>query len=64
MTFMISKGKIVAARGPSKFGWDPIFQPDHESGLTYAEMDSSIKNAISHRSRALQKMKEYFVKNK
>lgn len=21
-------GKIVAARGDNKFGWDPIFQPD------------------------------------
>ena len=28
-------GKIVPARGPSYFGWDPCFEPDG-FGLTYA----------------------------
>ncbi len=23
-----TEGRIVAARGPPEFGWDPIFQPD------------------------------------
>ncbi|PPR80501.1 hypothetical protein GOBAR_AA40213 [Gossypium barbadense] len=45
-------GKIVPARGPNDFGWDPIFQPDGYD-QTYAEMPKEEKNKISHRSRAL-----------
>lgn len=60
-------GRIVPARGPNTFGWDPIFQPDDEQGRpgdkTYAEMDKSIKNQISHRSRSLKLVKEYFDKH-
>lgn len=41
-------GRIVAARGPSDFGWDPVFLPDGFD-QTYAEMDRDVKNAISHR---------------
>jgi hypothetical protein len=43
-----TEGAIVAARGPSDFGWDPIFQPDGFPH-TYAEMDKDVKNTISHR---------------
>ena len=25
---VIMQGKIVPARGPTDFGWDPVFQPD------------------------------------
>ncbi|EGD72061.1 inosine triphosphate pyrophosphatase [Salpingoeca rosetta] len=52
-------GKIVPARGPTHFGWDPVFQPDGFH-TTYAEMESDAKNAISHRGRALAKMAEFF----
>lgn len=48
-----TEGEIVAARGPTDFGWDPIFQPVEGGGLTYAEMAKQDKNKISHRSRAL-----------
>ena len=41
-------GKIVTARGPKDFGWDPVFQPDGFDG-TYAELDKDTKNGISHR---------------
>lgn len=42
-------GRIVAARGPAaSFGWDPIFLPDGFE-QTFAEMDKSVKNTISHR---------------
>lgn len=52
-------GRIVSARGPNDFGWDPVFQPDgHEH--TFAEMDKTVKNAISHRAKALVKLQEYF----
>lgn len=56
-----TKGKIVAARGPPDFGWDPIFEPDEGNGLTYAEMDKDFKNTISHRGRALAIFCEYFA---
>lgn len=60
-------GRIVQARGPANFGWDPIFQPDKENGQpgekTFAEMDKEEKNRISHRSRSLQLVKDFFAKN-
>ena len=52
-------GKIVEPRGPRDFGWDPCFQPDGFE-QTYAELDKSIKNTISHRFRALQNLKQFF----
>ncbi|KAH9016051.1 Ham1-like protein [Lactarius hengduanensis] len=51
-------GRIVPARGPPKFGWDPVFEAE-DTGLTYAEMEATQKNAISHRGRALQKLRAY-----
>lgn len=54
-------GKIVPARGKLDFGWDPIFEPDEGKGLTYAEMNKDEKDAISHRSRAMLQLKEYFT---
>uniref|UniRef100_A0A452YC47 Inosine triphosphate pyrophosphatase n=1 Tax=Aegilops tauschii subsp. strangulata TaxID=200361 RepID=A0A452YC47_AEGTS len=53
-------GKIVPARGPADFGWDPVFQPDGFE-QTYAEMPKSEKNQISHRGRALALVKEHFA---
>ncbi|XP_062510582.1 inosine triphosphate pyrophosphatase-like [Corticium candelabrum] len=55
----ITPGRIVPARGPPNFGWDPIFQPDGFD-KTYAELSKSVKNEISHRGKALQALKEYF----
>lgn len=55
-------GRIVMPRGPDKFGWDPIFEPDIECGgnwKTFAELDPDTKNMISHRSNAFKKLKEY-----
>jgi len=54
----ICPGRIVPARGPSDFGWDPIFQPD-DFTQTFAEMPKTTKNQISHRYKALDKLKEY-----
>ncbi|EAW12466.1 non-canonical purine NTP pyrophosphatase [Aspergillus clavatus NRRL 1] len=48
-----TEGKIVRARGPSTFGWDPIFE---YNGKTYAEMAKEEKNQVSHRSKALAKL--------
>ena len=55
-------GTIVDARGPHKFGWDPIFQPDGFAE-TYAEMDKQVKNTISHRYRALMQVQQYLSTN-
>tara|TARA_B100000242_G_C42778552_1_gene362418 strand:+ start:301 stop:549 length:249 start_codon:yes stop_codon:yes gene_type:complete len=52
-------GKIVSARGPTTFGWDPVFEPKESHGKTYAEMPKKDKNAISHRFRALKKFCEW-----
>eukprot|EP00983_Pelagomonas_calceolata_P064674 1148236-Pelagomonas_calceolata.AAC.8 len=42
-----TEGRIVPARGPHSFGWDPVFEPEG-TGQTYAEMDPEAKNKISH----------------
>lgn len=53
-------GRIVAARGPTDFGWDPVFQPDGFD-QTYAELPKDIKNTISHRYRSLELLKTHLV---
>ncbi|KAL6849731.1 nucleoside triphosphate pyrophosphohydrolase ham1 [Amphichorda felina] len=50
-------GKIVPPRGPTDFGWDACFEYE---GKTFAEMEKTDKNAISHRGRALQKLQVWF----
>jgi len=55
----VTEGKILTERhGSSGFGYDPIFVPDGHV-LTYAEMTADMKNQISHRKRAFEKMKEF-----
>ncbi|RLF13222.1 MAG: non-canonical purine NTP pyrophosphatase, RdgB/HAM1 family [Thermoprotei archaeon] len=49
------------ARGDS-WGFDPIFEPDEGGGLTYGEMTSDVKNRISHRRRALEKLASYILR--
>ena len=44
-------------RGSKGFGWDVLFIPEGYE-KTYAEMSSEEKNAISHRKRALEKLRE------
>ena len=57
----VVKGLIVEKhRGVDGFGYDPIFQPESQN-LTYAEMDADEKNRISHRFKALDKIKEFLI---
>ena len=54
-------GKIATApRGENGFGYDPIFIPQ---GLdsTFAQMQAFDKNQISHRAKALEKLKDFFL---
>jgi XTP/dITP diphosphohydrolase len=52
------EGKIAyLPKGTNGFGYDPIFEL--EDGRTVAEVGPSEKNRISHRYRALVKLKEY-----
>lgn len=44
------------ARGEEGFGYDPVFLVP-ELGKTLAEMGPTLKNSISHRSKALQAMR-------
>lgn len=57
-------GSVVAPRGESGFGWDPIFEPvEQQSSVerkTFAEMSADEKNRISHRSKALAALKGFF----
>lgn len=57
-----TEGAIVPARGPKDFGWDAVFQPDGFD-KTYAELDKSVKNSISHRGKSLQALLDYFIAN-
>lgn len=57
-------GKIVAARGPLDFGWDPIFEPNEGGGKTYAEMTKEDKNKISHRGRSFEKFRAFLSEMK
>ena len=44
-------------RGANGFGYDPIFLPAETPGHTLAELGSAEKNRLSHRGRALQRLR-------
>ena len=55
----IVKGEITKHRcGSSGFGYDPVFQPEGYD-KTFAELGNDIKNKISHRALAIQKLCEF-----
>lgn len=57
------EGQILERRsGKSGFGYDPVFLPDGYSA-TFAEMPPELKNRISHRGKAMQKLVA-FLKNR
>ena len=58
----IVNGEIIRERrGGEGFGYDPIFQPEGYD-QTFAELGTGIKNHISHRARAVQKLADYLLK--
>lgn len=54
------RGKLVNPKGTGGFGWDPIFLPEGET-ITYGEMTDDQKNQISHRTLAVQKLRNWLV---
>lgn len=45
-------------KGDKGFGYDPLFYPEELGGdVSFSEVDDEVKNSISHRSRALGKVK-------
>ena len=49
------EGRILETpRGTNGFGYDPLFVPEGQT-QTFAELPASVKNAMSHRGRALQR---------
>ena len=52
-------GEIATLKSGNKgFGYDPIFIPDgHEK--TFADLDANIKNKISHRANAVNKLIDF-----
>lgn len=52
------EGKFLSeARGKNGFGYDPYFYLD-EYKVTFGELDPNIKNKISHRAKAMFKLRE------
>ena len=59
----IVKGTVAAEMsGAEGFGYDPIFIPEGYD-RTFAELSSGIKNQISHRKRALEKLVDHLKSN-
>lgn len=57
------KGVILnEIKGSSGFGYDPLFYVE-QFKMTYAEMTKEMKNEISHRRLALEKLKEAIYEN-
>lgn len=55
------EGKIIfEPRGKNGFGYDPLFVPDGFE-QTFAELGESTKNQLSHRARALEKLKKFLI---
>ena len=60
----IIRGHITREkRGDKGFGYDPIFVPNGYD-LTFAEMEASVKNRVSHRAIAMNKLIEFLIMRK
>ena len=57
----VCEGRIIfEPRGKSGFGYDPLFVPvGYEQ--TFAELSENVKNNLSHRAKALAKLKSFLT---
>jgi len=57
----LCEGRIqLAPSGGGGFGYDPLFVP-HGFDQSFAELGDDVKNRISHRARALEKLKAHLT---
>jgi XTP/dITP diphosphohydrolase len=57
------EGRIgFAPRGKNGFGYDPLFVPVGFE-QSFAELGEDVKNKLSHRAKALEKLKTYLTKS-
>ena len=55
------EGRIaLASSGSGGLGYDPLFVPEGH-GCSFAELGDDLKNKLSHRARALERLREYFA---
>ena len=54
------RGQIVAPRGSSGFGWDPIFNPEGSTS-TFAELDEVEKGKYSPRGRSASRFRAFLA---
>jgi XTP/dITP diphosphohydrolase len=54
---------LESPRGTAGFGYDPLFLPDGHA-QTFAELGDEVKNKISHRARALAKLRRWFAEQR
>jgi len=54
------EGRIaLAPRGQGGFGYDPLFVPEGYD-QTFGELSQEVKNRLSHRAQALEKLRQWF----
>jgi len=53
-----TKGIIVTPRRDNGFGFDKVFMPDGYN-KTYSEMSIEEKNSVSHRAKAMKKLRDW-----
>lgn len=55
----VVRGEIATEkRGNEGFGYDPVFIPE-DTGRTFAELGTEVKNKISHRARAVARLVDF-----
>ncbi|MBF0538622.1 MAG: RdgB/HAM1 family non-canonical purine NTP pyrophosphatase [Nitrospirae bacterium] len=55
------RGRIIdTPLGDSGFGYDPVFVPNGYT-QTFAQLGQEVKNTISHRAMAVQRLKKYLI---
>ncbi|MBN2654338.1 MAG: RdgB/HAM1 family non-canonical purine NTP pyrophosphatase [Nitrospirae bacterium] len=58
-----ARGKIaITPKGDSGFGYDPVFYPEGHD-ITFAQMAPELKDSMSHRRAALEKLKMWLQKS-